>query len=82
MRKTGYLRYLAGALGLLSVAISFFVMFSVTAVASCQVTVDCPGGSTIQCSGNVCVSYDNCVSCGNGGPEQPGFTCCGPVINN
>lgn len=63
------------ALGLFCVAFSCILLFYGNAKAYCSVTVSCPNGGTVSCSGDVCNGYSNYVSCRDNGGKGRSFFC-------
>ena len=50
-------------MGTVSIAVSTALIYPAGAMASCTVTVNCPNGAVIQCSGDHCEGGSNRVTC-------------------
>lgn len=64
-------------LGILSLALSFFSVFTPGVKAYCTVSVQCPNGPLISCSGDSCTAGTCNVSCKRDGDQPLASYCSG-----
>jgi hypothetical protein len=75
LKNSGH--WILSTLGVASVVISFVLLFSTTVKAYCTVSVQCPDGPLITCSGDTCQGTSNCVTCRFNDRPAPENKCCG-----
>ncbi len=77
------INWILSALGLFSIVFSLAFLFTTTAYAGCQTTVNCGGGSTgCNCAtGGNCSKTGLCYNCTCNEPEGSSAGCCDGEID-
>jgi len=62
MRRNA-LTWILSSIGVVLVALTLFLVYPTGTMATCTVSVSCPNGGIIQCSGDHCDGTGNCATC-------------------